>query len=96
VYSTGMTGKSSGRQKCVTPTVCHSTMSVSTTGRSAAVHRGSPSPPGCWLGKSPAARRSSAANGATHRCLVPNAARPVIAASGWASSGAVACAGTSL
>jgi hypothetical protein len=57
VYSTGMTGKSSGRQKWVTPTVCQTTMSVSTTERSAAVHRGSPSPPGCWFGKSPAARR---------------------------------------
>ena len=38
VYSTGMTGQSSGRGMCVTPNECHSTMSVSTTGRSCAVH----------------------------------------------------------
>ena len=49
-YSTGMTGQSSGRGMCVTPNECHSTMSVSTTGRSWAVHAGSPAPPLCWLG----------------------------------------------
>ena len=86
-----MTGKSSGRQKWVVPTVCHSTMSVSATGRSAAVQAGSPAPPGCWLGKSPAGRCSSAWAGVTHRCLVANAARAVMAASGWASSGALGC-----
>ena len=94
-YSTGITGKSSGRE-WVTPTVCHSTMSVSVTGRSPAVHSGRPAPPGCWYGKSPAGCRSAAAYGVTHRCLVANAARAVIAADGWASSGADACDGTSL
>ena len=49
-YSTGMTGQSSGRGKCVTPNVYQSTTSVSTSDRSAAVHRGSPSPPACWFG----------------------------------------------
>ena len=37
-YSTGMTGQSSGRGTCVTPNVCHTTMSVPTSDRSAAVH----------------------------------------------------------
>ena len=58
VYSTGITGQSSGRGMWVTPNVCHTTTSVSTRSRSAAVHAGSPSPPACWFGWSPAARRS--------------------------------------
>ena len=90
-YSTGMTGKSSGRQKWVVPTVCQSTTSVPATGRSAAVQAGSPAPPGCWLGKSPAGCRSSGRNGVTHRCLVANVARLAMAAAGWASSGADGC-----
>ena len=59
VYSTGITGQSSGRTKWVTPNVYQTTTSVSTSDRSAAVQRGSPSPPACWFGYSPAARRSS-------------------------------------
>ena len=55
VYSTGMTGQSSGRTKCVTPNVYQTTTSVSAIGRSCAVQRGSPSPPACWFGYSPAA-----------------------------------------
>jgi hypothetical protein len=90
-YSHGITGKSSGWQKCVVPTVCHSTMSVSVTGRSAAVHAGRPAPPGCWLGKSPAGCRSSGRDGVTHKCFVANAARAVIAALSWASSSALGC-----
>ena len=50
VDSTGMTGQSSGRGMWVRPNVCQTTTSVSATGRSAAVHRGSPSPPPCWFG----------------------------------------------
>src|SRR5207253_5423617 len=57
-YSTGITGQSSGRGMWVTPNVCHSTTSVSTRERSAAVHWGNPSPPPDWFGCSPAARRS--------------------------------------
>ena len=38
MYSTGMTGQSSGRGTWVTPKVCQSTTSVSTSDRSAAVH----------------------------------------------------------
>ena len=66
-------------------------MSVSATGRSAAVQAGSPAPPGCWLGKSPAGCCSSARAGVTHRCLVANVARAVMAAVSWASSGALGC-----
>ena len=40
MYSTGMTGQSSGRTKWVTPNVYQSTTSVSTSERSAAVQRG--------------------------------------------------------
>src|ERR1035437_7429283 len=47
VYSTGMTGQSSGRTKCVTPKLYQTTTSRSAIGRFAAVHRGSPSPPAC-------------------------------------------------
>ena len=41
--------------------------------------------------RSPAGRRSSPRAGVTHRCLVANAARLVMAAVGWASSGALGC-----
>src|SRR4029453_17563753 len=95
-YSHGMTGQSSGRTKWVVPSVSQATMSSSTSGRSAAVQRGSPSPPGCWLGKSPAARRSSAAKGVIHRCLVAKVARAVMAAVGSASRAALTDKGTSL
>ena len=54
-YSTGITGKSSGRQKCVGPKVCHSTMSSFSIGRFCATYFGRPSPPACWLGNSPLA-----------------------------------------
>ena len=37
----------------VTPSVCHSTTSVSSTGRFAAVQRGRPSPDRLWFGRSP-------------------------------------------
>ena len=50
VYSTGMTGQSSGRGMWVTPKECHSTMSVSTMGRSSAVQVGKPAWPWCWFG----------------------------------------------
>ena len=59
VYSTGMTGQSSGRTKCVTPNEYQTTTSVPAIVRSCAVQRGKPSPPACWFGYSPAARRSS-------------------------------------
>lgn len=48
--STGITGQSSGRGTWVTPKVCHTTTSVPVRDRSAAVQRGRPSSPGCWLG----------------------------------------------
>ena len=58
VDSTGMTGQSSGRTRWVTPKVCHTTISVSSIGRSCSVHTANPSSPLLWLGCSPAARRS--------------------------------------
>src|SRR5207248_8410348 len=96
VYSTGMTGQSSGRTKCVSPNVYQTTTSVPAIGRSCADHRGKPSPPSCWFGYSPAARRSSEAYGVTHKLCCANAARRPIGESGCASSVGVDIVGTSL
>lgn len=60
VTSTGITGKSSTRGTCVTPKLCHSTMSCPSTFRSAAVHFARPSAGTCpfsttlCVGNSPA------------------------------------------
>ena len=56
MYSTGMTGQSSGRTKCVTPNVYqHDDVGARrSTGRPRST-RGRPSPPACWFGYSPAA-----------------------------------------
>ena len=96
VYSTGITGQSSGRTKWVTPNVYQSTTSVSSSGRSAAVHAGRPSPPACWFGNSPAARRSSGAYGVTQRLWRANPARLPTLDSGDASIVGVDIVGTSL
>ncbi len=66
--------------------VCQSTTSVSTSVRSCAVHSSRPAPPACWFGYSPAARRSSGANGVTHRLWVAKPARGPRVDSGWAKS----------
>src|SRR5512146_1904116 len=47
---TGITGQSSGRGLCVTPSVYQSTTSPPTSERFAAIHLTSPSPPSDWLG----------------------------------------------
>ena len=96
MYSTGITGQSSGRTKWVTPNVYQSTTSVSAIDRSAAVQRGRPSPPACWFGNSPAARRSSARYGVTHRLWRANPARRPTLDSGDASIVGVDIVGTSL
>ncbi len=51
VYSTGITGQSSGRTKWVTPNVYQSTTSVSVNGRSAAVQRGETITTGVLVGE---------------------------------------------
>ncbi len=50
VYSTGMMGKSSGRQTWLTPKLCQTTMSSFSIDRFCCTHPGKPSPPACWLG----------------------------------------------
>ena len=62
----------------------------------AAVHAGSPSPPSCWFGYSPAARRSSGAYGVTQRLCCANPARRPTDESGWASIVGVAIVGHEL
>src|SRR5206468_280772 len=59
--------------------------SVSSIGRSAAVHAGNPSPPG-WQTGWPEARRSSGWYGVTHKLWVAKVARRPIGVSGPASS----------
>jgi hypothetical protein len=73
--SAGMTGQSSDRGMCVTPTVRHSTMSVFSTGRLAAVQAGSPAPERSPFGCSPAERTSSGEYGVTQTLRVANPAR---------------------
>ena len=52
--ATGITGQSSRRGTWCEPNTYQSTISVSSSERSAAVQRGRPSPPACWFGYSPA------------------------------------------
>src|SRR5690242_14451818 len=78
--STGMTGQSSGRGKCVAPNVCQSTMSCPAMSRPCATNVGSPAPPGCWLIWSPAGYRSAGSYRVTHRCRVAKAGRRVVRA----------------
>src|ERR1700694_73758 len=54
--------------------------------RSFEVHRGRPSPPECWFGYSPAARRSSGRYGVTQRLWVAKPARRPTLVSGPASN----------
>ena len=50
IEETGITGQSSGRGTWMCPNMYQTTTSVFSMLRSAAVQRGRPSPPGCWLG----------------------------------------------
>src|SRR4029079_9645752 len=70
--------------------------SVSARERSAAVQRGRPSPPACWFGYSPAARRSSGEYGVTQRLWRANPARRPTLDSGAASMVGVEVVGASL
>src|SRR5262249_34264446 len=71
------------------------TRSVFTNERSFAVQRGRPSPPGCWFGYSPPARRSSGLYGVTHTLCCANVARFPTGDSGWAMSVGVDVVGMS-
>ena len=51
--ATGMIGQSSGRTKCVVPTVYQSTTSLSSSGRSASLHCGRPTVSDCAVGIAP-------------------------------------------
>src|SRR3954453_14781506 len=86
-----MTGQSSGPGKGVSPKVCHSTTSASSSGASSATKEGSPPAPGCWLTKSPAGYRSAGSYSVTHKLLVENDAREWIEDSSSASSSGAFC-----
>jgi len=75
VYSTGMTGQSSGRGTWVSPTVCQTTRSQSSILRFSAVISASPPCPACITVFGPAALNSPSLKGVAHKLWLANAAR---------------------
>ena len=93
--SVGITGQSSGRVMWWMPNTYQSTTSVSSIGRSAAVHKGSPVSRSERFGKSPHGHRSSGRYGVTHSVCPITSARWNAGEEGE-SSGGNAPPGTSL
>ena len=93
--SDGITGQSSGRVMWWMPNTYHSTTSVFSIGRSAAVHTGRPVSVSLRFGKSPQGQRSSGWYGVTQSVCPMTWARWYAGEAG-SSSGGKARRGTSL
>ena len=87
--STGITGQSSGLVMWWMPNTYHSTTSVFSIGRSAAVQAGSPSSRELRLGKSPHGHRSSGWYGVTQSVCPMTSARWNAGVAGSSSGGNV-------